>query len=78
MQGLNDVANRMLRTTIPAESSLWYDPVRILRAIRFSRSHQLNFDSELEYAMENHEIQVRAGLRLWGSATEIDGAAGNN
>ena len=61
MQGLDDVANRMLRTTIPAESSLWYDPVRILRAIRFSRSHQLNFDSELEYAMENPELQVRAG-----------------
>lgn len=71
-QGLDDVANRLLRTTIPAESSLWYDPVRILRAIRFSRSHQLNFDSELEYAMENHEIQSRFATHVQPARVEAE------
>ena len=53
--GLNDLREGILQTPLDPEITLNDDPLRILRAIRFSITKQLNFSAKLEKAIYNEK-----------------------
>jgi tRNA nucleotidyltransferase/poly(A) polymerase len=46
-QGLDDLRNKLIRTTIPAYCSFEMDPIRILRAVRFASRFNFSFHPDI-------------------------------
>jgi tRNA nucleotidyltransferase (CCA-adding enzyme) len=56
-KGLEDLKNGIIRTPIDPEKTFMDDPLRILRAIRFSSKYGFQLDPELTDAVKNPDIQ---------------------
>lgn len=54
--GQEDLKKKLLRTPLDSEITLMDDPLRILRAFRFSITKGFKLSSELYHAMDNPEI----------------------
>jgi tRNA nucleotidyltransferase (CCA-adding enzyme) len=53
--GVNDINNKIIRTTIDPEISMQQDPLRILRAIRFSITLDLTIEDSLSKIIEEFD-----------------------
>lgn len=54
VDGLHDLETKQLRSVGPADTRFQEDPVRIIRAIRFSAKCDLTIDLEIEQAISDH------------------------
>ena len=54
VDGQKDLENHILRMVGSPDKRLKEDPLRIIRALRFSIDYQLNIDSELKEAIKNN------------------------
>lgn len=59
VNGLEDLEMRQLRSVGPADQRFQEDPVRILRAIRFSAKCDFTIDQEIVTAIEDHKSLLR-------------------
>lgn len=57
-QGLDDLRNRLVRTPLPALTTLLDDPLRALRAIRFACRLQFNISPDLLLACTNDAVRA--------------------
>jgi len=73
-RGMNDLRHRRLVTPIDAEITFQDDPLRVLRAIRFSVRYQLELDEGLEAAAQLQKIhralQVKVSRERVGKELE--------
>lgn len=54
--GLNDLKERILRTPLEPFVTLYDDPLRLLRALRFIITRDMNLDDKLKEAINNNKI----------------------
>jgi tRNA nucleotidyltransferase/poly(A) polymerase len=57
--GMEDLRNGVLRTPLPAEQTMMDDPLRFLRAIRFSVTKGFEPHRDIFIAMQNPEIKEK-------------------
>lgn len=67
--GQKDLANRLLRTPLPAKQTMMDDPLRIMRALRFKITKGFSISDEIWLAMMQPEILDK--LRTTVSAERI-------
>jgi tRNA nucleotidyltransferase/poly(A) polymerase len=67
--GQEDLANRVLKTPMPAQQTMMDDPLRIMRALRFKITKGFSIDNEIWFAMMQPEILEK--LRTTVSAERI-------
>jgi tRNA nucleotidyltransferase/poly(A) polymerase len=68
-EGQKDLANRLLRTPLPAKQTMMDDPLRIMRALRFKITKGFSISDEIWLAMMQPEILDK--LRTTVSAERI-------
>jgi len=54
--GKEDLAKRLLRTPLPARQTMMDDPLRFLRALRFSITKKFSIDDAIIFAMKQPDI----------------------
>ncbi|UPQ97822.1 mitochondrial CCA tRNA nucleotidyltransferase [Chloropicon primus] len=68
-KGLEDLRNKLIRTPLPALQTFTDDPLRVLRAVRFSS--RLNFDLHEELVEAASSSEVKAALQTKVSRERI-------
>ena len=51
--GLNDLSGKLIKTPLPALETMMDDPLRLLRALRFSIKYEFYIDEDIVLAMRN-------------------------
>lgn len=57
--GRLDLENKILKTPVDPNITLLDDPLRVLRALRFSVTKGLNIDNSLREAMQNNDVWIK-------------------
>jgi poly(A) polymerase len=73
VEGMKDLRNKVIRSIGPADTRIQEDPVRILRALRFSAKLGFALDGEMEQAIRKHggDILRCSPARLWEELLKI-------
>lgn len=60
--GMEDLKNRVLKTPLPTHQTFDDDPLRILRAVRFSITKGFNLSSDITFALHQYDYETKMGV----------------